>query len=568
MPQKIQVDTAAIFASAMKLMTEDPRYKVGRDQIRGNDYTVFENAPNGLVELFEAGAAYGARDFILYEDEVYSFKETWQKALQFAAGLKKRFDIKPDDRVGISMQNCPEWCFSYMGIIALGAVVVPLNSWWKTQELVYAIKDSDIKVVVVDGKRYELLASVRKELDLSLVIARDPVDGNATAFDELVQPSESIEPYKDYHTDDDFSIIYTSGSTGHPKGVILTHRGCVSSIVNYTFLTDAVNASLAEGSIHGDNPGILLGVPLFHVSGSHILFLMSYFIGRRLAMMTRWDPEKAVKLINTHQITNFSGVPSQSYDLMVAAGDKGLPSMIDLSAGGAKRPASHVDQLQKKLKNVGASAGYGLSETNGLGCATASNDYYKRPDSTGRAIAPLVELEIWDEDGQRLPTGEAGEVMLRTAAAFRGYLNKPEETAQAIEPNGWFHTGDMGYVDDEGFLFIVDRIKQLIIRGGENISCLEVEERAYLHDDVAEVSVFSVPDDELEERVGMVVYSKEGKTVDPEALRTFMAEDLAHFKVPEKIWISQTSLPRLATEKIDKRTTRQTALEQTPAWSI
>jgi long-chain acyl-CoA synthetase len=316
----------------------------------------------------------------------------------------------------------------------------------------------------------------------------------------------------------------------------------------------------------GDNPGILLGIPLFHVTGSHVLFLFSYMVGRRMAMMYRWEPKRAVDIINREKLTNFVGVPSQSFELMQAAGEDGLPSLIDIGSGGAKRPPDHVRKLAKKFKG-NPSSGYGLSETNALGCVISLGDYQQRPDSTGKPVPPLTDIKIVKDD-KDCARGEVGEVWIRTPANFRGYHNLPEDTARALTPDGWFRTGDLGKMDEEGYVYIVDRIKDIIIRGGENISCLEVENRVYEHDGIAEAAVFSVPDEVMGERVGLAIYPKEGAAIDPAELRDFIAADLAEFKVPERIWISPAALPRLGTAKFDKITVSKIALQHPPALSI
>ena len=285
-------------------------------------------------------------------------------------------------------------------------------------------------------------------------------------------------------------------------------------------------------------------------------------------MMYKWSPENAVELINRHELTNFVGVPSQSFELIEAAGEKGLPTMLDFGSGGAKRPPEHVRKLKEKFKNTNSSSGYGLSETNAIGCIISLDDYQARPDSTGRTVPPITDIKVVDDDGEALSPGNVGEIWIRSPSNFRGYLNMPEETAKSLTADGWFRTGDLGKFDTEGFLYIVDRIKDLIIRGGENISCLEVENCAYEYPAIAEASVFSVPCEVLGERVGLVAVAKSGETIDPAALRSFMAGELAGFKVPERIWLSPQPLPRLGTGKFDKRTVKAMALQYPPALSV
>lgn len=567
MPPAAYPNSEQIAASAFRLLVENPLFKVGSATIRGNEYRIFENAPPSLIGVFEYGASHGDKEFLFYEGKSWTFAEIWSQARRFANALSVGLGVKRGDRVAIAMRNYPEWITSYMAVISLGAIIVPLNAWWKTEELRYALKDCEAKIVIADAKRLDLLAPVKDSLGLTLILAGDEGSGADYAYKDLLAKSHSDElPAAAIQPDDDFAIYYTSGSTGSPKGVILTHRGVVTTLLSWTFIASAIKDARGGESLFGDNPGILLAVPLFHVTGSHSLFMLSWMVGRRLAIMYRWDPKLAVDMIREHKLTNFVGVPSQSYEMIEAAGDEGMPSLIDIGSGGAKRPSEHVRKLKEKFAHANPSSGYGLSETNALGCVISLDDYQKRPDSTGRAVPPCCDIKIVADNGDA-KVGEVGEVWIKTAANFRGYLNMPEETARSLTPDGWFRSGDLGRLDEEGFLFIVDRIKDLIIRGGENISCLEVEERAYQHPSVAQTVAFSVPDDVLGERVGLVVYPKEGGRFDPKELRDYMARELAEFKCPERIWISPGPLPKLGTEKFDKRTVRSIALQHPPIWS-
>ena len=567
MPQPLNPTSEQIAASAFKLLTENPLFKVGSATIRGNEFRIFENAPPNLVGIFAYGAGHGDKQFLFYEGRSWSFAEVWSQARRFANALSTGLGVRQGDRVAIAMRNYPEWITSYMAVISLGAVVVPLNAWWKTEELRYALEDSGSRLVILDAKRLEYLAPVKDDLGLKFILAGGEGRGGDYEYQELLDKSRTDDlPAAAIAPDDDFAIYYTSGSTGNPKGVILTHRGAITTLLSWSFVAAAIKDARGGVSLFGDNPGILLAVPLFHVTGSHSIFMLSWMVGRRLAIMYRWDPKLAVEMINRHKLTNFVGVPSQSYELMEAAGPAGMPTLIDIGSGGAKRPPEHVKKLKEKFSNASPSSGYGLSETNALGCVISLDDYQKRPDSTGRAVPPCCDIKIVGENGDA-KAGEVGEVWIRSAANFRGYLNMPDETAKAITPDGWFRTGDLGRIDDEGFLYIVDRIKDLIIRGGENISCLEVEARAYEYPAVAQTVAFSVPDEVLGERVGLVVYPKPGTDCSPQELRDFMARELAEFKCPERIWISPGPLPKLGTEKFDKRTVRMLALRHPPLWS-
>jgi len=557
-------DPEKLLSIAYELLSEDPRFKVGEAEMRGAVYRVFENAPQNVAGVFAEGAKHGEKDFLIYGEERLTFAETWRRARRLARALENDLGIRPGDRVAIAMRNYPEWCVIYMAIVSLGAVVVPLNAWWKSHELEYGLKDCGAKVVFVDKKRLAHLSEIRDALSLTLVLAREEADGADYRYkDLLANAQDAAPPAAELKPDDDFCIVYTSGSTGNPKGVVLTHRGCISTLYSWLFIATVLKNARGELTLFGENAGILLAIPLFHVTGSHSVFLLSYLTGRRVAMMYRWDATEAIALIDREKLTQFVGVPSQSFELTETAGPEDMPSLLDVGTGGAKRPAEHVKQMVRKLKNAAPSSGYGLTETNAIGCVISRGEYQARPDSTGRPVPPLTDIKIMGEAGEA-PRGETGEIWIRSPANFRGYLNLPDETAKALTPDGWFKTGDLGKMDDEDYVYIVDRMKDVIIRGGENISCLEVENRAYEHGDIAEAAVFSVPDGTYGERVGMVVYPKAGNAIDAGALRDFIADDLADFKVPERIWISPAPLPRLGTEKFDKITIRKLALQHPP----
>lgn len=569
MTENKEITLEALGAAAMQILMQDPLYTVTEADIRGNKYRVFANTPQTLPAMFAAAVeAHGDKEFLVYQDKRLSYRQLWSQCCRFANGLREELGIKRGDVVALAMRNYPEWCVAYMAVISLGATVAPLNAWWKGDELKYGLNDCKARFVICDDRRFSYIEPFKDELDLTVIAVRDGAANADYRLEDIIErtaddtmPSVSIDP------DDDYCIIYTSGSTGSPKGVVLTHRGCLSAVYSWSFIVELMTKAKGVDALWGDNPGVLLAVPLFHVTGSHSIFLLSLVRGRRIVMTYRWDAKEAADIIRNESLTNFVGVPTQSFELLDHVGDDGLPSLIDVGSGGAKRPAEHVRKIAASFSGARASAGYGLSETNAIGCVISEQLYADRPDSTGRAAPPLTDIKIV-KDGVDMAHGEVGEIWIRSPGNFRCYLNRPEETAAALTPDGWFRTGDLGYLDEQEFVFIVDRMKELIIRGGENVSCLEVENRVYEHNDIAEAAVFSVPDEKLGERVGLVVYPKDGCTIEPQALRDFMGEKLAGFKNPERIWISPQSLPRLGTAKFDKLMIRKIALTQPPHLSI
>lgn len=562
-PNQADLTLPNLLAAGMKVMVENEIFAVGEAEIRGQTYRVFNNIPETLGQFFaQTTAAQGDKPFLVYEGERLTFAELHERALKFANAIAARHGVKPGDHVALAMRNYPEWCIAYIGLISLGAVVVPLNAWWKGEELRFGLEDCGAKIVVVDGRRLDYIKPYKDDLGLTIILARDEGDGADDRLEALVAAGEATQPEASINTDDRYSIVYTSGSTGNPKGVVLTHRGALSTLYSWFFITKLLEEARGA-SLAGDKPGILLAVPLFHVTGSHSIFMLSFLLGRRVVMMHRWDAEAAVKIINDEGLTNFVGVPSQSFELMRTEGNDGLKTLVDVGSGGAKRPPDQVERLATAFHKATPSSGYGLSETNAVGSVISLNLYQERPGSTGRPVPPLTDIKIV-KDGDEQARGDVGEIWIRSPSNFEGYWNLPEETAKAVTEDGWFRTGDLAYMDDEDFIYIVDRIKDIIIRGGENISCLEVEAAAYEYEIVAEAAAFSVPDERLGERVGLVVYAKDGAALEASDLHEFMSAQMAGFKVPERIWVSPAPLPRLGTEKFDKLMIKKIALQNPP----
>ncbi len=558
------VPTEKLNAAVEAVLASGGMMSVVPQTIRGVDYPrVFAASSMSLRDVLAmATLKNGEKTFIIYEGERYTFQESWDKALRFANALQEKYNIGPGDRVALAMRNYPEWCFAYLGILAAGATVVPINAWWKADEIQFALKDCGAKIVIGDAKRLNYLAPLKEELSLTLIVAREDSPAADATFDDMVKEASSADiPQTPIDADSDFCILYTSGSTGRPKGAMLTHRGVISALLSWMCMLEAVKIAAPGVDLTPDEGGALLALPLFHVTGSHTIFILSYLQGRKLAFMYRWEARAAIDLIDREKLTNLTCVPTMSNEVVNEVREGELATLVDITTGGAKRPASHVSIQKEKIPHANVSSGYGLTETNALGCNIFLGDYLERPESTGRVAPPVTEFKIVNEKGDAVPTGEVGEVCIKSPACFRGYLNLPEETAKALTPDGWFHTGDLGKFDEEGFLYIVDRLKDLIIRGGENISCLEVESAIHTFEGVQEVTVFSVPDEKFGEIVGAVIYPQKGKDVDCEKLIAYLKNELANFKLPERIWISPLQLPRGTTGKVDKRAAKAIALE-------
>ena len=527
-------------------------------EIGGVSFLNFASMPANLGQYFLLMQQHADKDFAVYLQERYTFGEAYQHSAELAAALQQRFGVGKGDRVAILSRNNPQWMMAFIAAVGMGAVAVPMNSWWTTEELDYGFEDSGAKVVVADSARVELLAPIAAKYGLQ-IIAIDDCSGLAvesTPLAELLRDfAGAAMPEVEMQPDDPATIMYTSGSTGHPKGALSSHRGILSALFSWMLM--GVATKMAGGESGGEEqfaPAGLLTIPLFHCTGSHSAFLLSLIIGRKLVIMHKWDAEEALRLIELERITWFNGVPTMSAELQAAAqtSNRDISSLTEIMAGGAARPPDQVGKISGTFKKSNPGIGYGLTETNALGAVNAGAFYVANPHSTGRVVPAVTQFRIAGEDGLEMAAGERGELCIKSPANVLGYWNKPEATAEAFV-DGWFHTGDVGYVDEDGFVYIVDRIKEIIIRGGENISCLEVEAAIYNHPAVFEAAVFGLPDERLGEIVGAAIVLKEGAEMTTDDLRDYLAQHLAAFKIPARVWFRAEQLPRIASGKIFKR---------------
>ncbi len=548
--------------------------------LQGHLQQVYKHIDQNMREYFKKSLDHSDKPFIVYNQERYSFADVYQLAKQFACALLDNYDISKGDRVAIAMRNNPQWIVAYMGALSVGAVVVPMNAWWTSSELREGFVDCGAKIVVSDCERAERISAFSCALNIRQIVVA-PIDSGVSAkqyseqetdFYALVSSYSAAEmPDVPIEPDDDAIIMYTSGSTGTPKGAVSTHRAVLSALNSWLLVaissrthgrtrsdlskaTKPTQERLQKAANRSPASATLLTIPLFHVTGSHSVFLLSIVAGRKLVMMDKWDVDEALQLIEKEKITTFSGVPTMSAELQVAAQDShcDLSSLKDIVSGGAARPPRQVKKIASTFDGARVGTGYGSTETNGVGAVNAGQFYEERPASTGRAVPAVTTLKIVAEDGRPLSPGEKGEICIKSAANAYAYWGREEETKKSFI-DGWFHTGDVGYLDEHGFLYVVDRIKDIIIRGGENISCLEVESAIYEHSAIDEVAVFGLPDERLNEIVGAAVVLHSGHQLDAESLRQFLSQRLAKFKIPAHIWFVNDKLPRLATGKIYKR---------------
>ena len=522
----------------------------------GVTYTAFKNAPRSLRQVFDTARDRGDEIFLVYEDERWSFQRTMQHVDALAALLVER-GVKKGDRVSIGMRNYPEWVLAFAAITSIGAVSVSLNAWWTEEELAYALEDSGTTLLLADRERVERALPARERLGFDIVGVRL----GGASFDgvdrlEDVLPVGAPMPDVDVTPDDDATILYTSGTTGFPKGAVSTHRAVTQALMAFGCRAAVDRLRRPDAPKPTGKPAFILIVPLFHVTGCVPVMLSCFSAGSKLVIMYKWDPERALELIEREQVTNFVGVPTQSWDLLESPSfaTRDTSSLISVGGGGAPAPPQLVARVDSSFEKARPSLGYGMTETNAYGPGNNGQDYVDRPTSTGRVV-PIMQIAIRDPDGNDVAVGQQGEIWFKGPNLIRGYWNKPEATAETIV-DGWLRSGDIGRVDDEGFVYVEDRAKDMVLRAGENVYCAEVEAAIYEHPDVYEAAVFGVPHDRLGEEVACAVLPKAGATLDAAALQSFLGERLAAFKVPSVVRIVDDRLPRNPAGKILKRELR------------
>jgi long-chain acyl-CoA synthetase len=525
--------------------------------VRGVSTQVFRHAPANLAQMFGMSRNHGDKDFLVYEDERLTFTQAFEHIDALGHALVERYGVQKGDRVAVAMRNYPEWCMSFAAILSVGGISVSMNSWWKEEEMDYALRDSSPKVLICDDERYATAKTTCDALGVKVLLVRSKQTAStADHWHDVVQLGNK-PPAVDIAPDDDATILYTSGTTGFPKGAVSTHRAIISSLMSFS-LRQTVDGMRATAKPEPDPfpPSFILIVPLFHVTGCVPVMMSCFVAGLKLVIMYKWDPEKAMQLIEREKITNFVGVPTQSWDLVnhPAFPNYDLSSLRAVGGGGAPAPAALVHKVANSFKKGGPQLGYGMTETNAFGPGNRGADYVARPTSTGRAVLPM-KVEIRDADRRALPAGQTGDIWMFGPMLIRGYWNKPEATASAIV-DGWLNSGDIGRMDDEGFLYIEDRAKDMILRAGENVYGAEVEHAIYEHPAVHEAAVFGLPHERLGEEVAVAIFPKVGHEISAADLWTFLDGKIAAFKVPNHVVLLSEPLPRNAAGKFLKRELR------------
>lgn len=539
-------------------------FEVTTTNVRGVDIKTYANALTNLRDAWVSTAAYAEREYIVYEDERLTYAQAHEHVNSLGNWLIGQ-GVQPGDRVAIAMRNYPEWILSYWAILSVGATVVGMNAWWTGPEMLYALEDSTPKAIIADEERLATLNSIRAKL-ANLVVIGVRVPGSpadVTPWSDVIadptpMPEIAIDP------DSDACIFYTSGTTGNPKGAQLTHRGCTTNIWSLMFAAAlqrvlAVQKGLIEADAEPPVPSALVTTPLFHVTANNCVAHGTTLAGGKLTHMYKWDAGVALKLIEQEKISALSGVPVMAREVIshpdFATTD--TSSLMTLGGGGAQLQPDLVGKIDEQVATARPNTGYGMTETCGIITSIGADYFVDKPASCGPAM-PAYETKVVDpETGEERATGEAGELWVRGGHVIRGYLNRPDATAETIV-DGWLRTGDMAREDEDGFLYIVDRIKDMVLRGGENIYCAEVESAIFDHPAVAECTVFGVEDDRLGEEVGAAIYLSPGQTANADEIRDHLLNQLAKFKIPRYIWFTDTALPRNASGKFLKRELRET----------
>jgi long-chain acyl-CoA synthetase len=553
-------------------------------EIRGVPTRVWKNCPASLRVVLELSHGHGEQDYLVYEDERTTYAENFQIAATIARELRGRFGLERGDRVAIAMRNLPEWAMAFWGAAAAGGVVVPLNAWWTSAELHYGLADSGTKVAFVDSARLDRMAPYLAELpDLRAVVVthedrtevmtpqRSPVPVQSfaelvgTPGAEVTLPEVAIEP------EDDATIFYTSGTTGKPKGAVGTHRNMCTNLMSLFFINTRAGmrtrSRRGPAEAHSGGPGAyLLSVPLFHATGCHSVLLANTAAGNKLVMMHHWDPERALELIERERVVTFGGVPAMVMQVLDSPSfaSRDTSSVRSVAYGGAPAPPDLVRRIKEHFPVGAPSNGYGLTETSSVTTMISGDDYVRRPDSVGPPV-PVCDVRVVPDGfagaapSTDLPSGPdvTGELWIKGPNVVRGYWNKPEATA-ATFTDGWLHSGDVARIDDDGFVYIVDRAKDMVIRGGENVYSVEVEAALFEHPAVADVAVIGVPHEILGEEVGAAVVLRPGSKVTADELARHVRERLAGFKVPTHFWFRSQPLPRNPQGKVLKRELRDT----------
>ena len=530
--------------------------------IGGIPTRVWKNVPKDLGELLDISRNHGERPFVILDDERVSFDANWRAVATLARALLDLGVVK-GDRVALAMRNLPEWPMAFFAITSIGAIAVPLNAWWSGIELAYGIRDSGTKILIADAERYERITEQLEALPTveHIIVTRARIlPDRALALENIVGTTADwaslpalARPCVAVASDDDATIFYTSGTTGNPKGALGTHRNLVTNILSTSF--SSARTYLRRGEcLPAPAPRTMLTViPMFHVTACSATLMSAMVAGHTTIFMRKWEPLRAMEIIQREKVNVTGGVPTIAWQL-IEHPDRAqfdLTSLEAIAYGGAPSAPELVKRIYEEFGALPAN-GWGMTETMATVTHHMAEDYLNRPTSAGPPVA-VADLEIRAEDGVTvLPVGAVGELWARGAMIVKRYWNKPEATAETFV-NGWVRTGDLARLDDEGFVYIVDRAKDMLLRGGENIYSSEVENVLYEHPAITDCAIVGIPHRTLGEEPAAVVHLAPGMTATEAELQNWVRGRMAAFKVPVAIRFVAETLPRNANGKILKK---------------
>ena len=535
-------------------------FELGVETVHGRPCRVFAKRERSLREKIENAGQRGDQTCMVHGERRISYGEFAQRVWGAARALTHEHGLAKGDRLAVLSYNCPDWLIALFGAVSAGGIGVGLNGWWASEEIAYGLEDSGSRFLVVDERLYPRVEPVLAKSGVEKVfyIGANPPRGTLP-IDELLQP-HAAPPTVPLAEDDPFVILYTSGTTGRSKGCITTHRGTIAQVAGILF-GNVAGAMLSGKPLLGTGGGppvSLLSSPLFHVGGLHSGVCTQLTVGAKIVFLEgRFDPEQAMRLIEREKITAWGAIPTMLHRVVhhPKVRDYDLSSLRGISFGGAPTPPETIEKAREVLAIEPTFANaYGLTETHGVATVNGGADLLARKTSIGRPL-PMVELRIVDDEGKDLPDGQLGELLIAGPTITPGYWNRPDATAETVRA-GWLHTGDLAYRDAEGFYYVVDRKKDMILRGGENVYCTEIENCLADHAEIDEAAVVGVPDPELGERVKAIVRRQPGSTLDENSVRRHVAAHMASFKVPEIVAFTDEPLPRNAAGKLLKNALR------------
>jgi long-chain acyl-CoA synthetase len=563
----VTLTPALVHEAVRRLTAADGIFPVNEQQVAGVPLRVFTHAAPTVLDILTSGRGHGSTDFLVFGDQRWSFDQFFADVDALAAVLQQDMGVKPGDRVAIAMRNCPDWVLTFAAAVHVGAVPVLINSWGSAEELEFTLRDSDPTVLAADLPRSRLAADALRQRRTALLFS--DVDGGIEhlAHDSIagidvraIRDAVAVGRGRDYVTvkpepEDMAMLLYTSGSTGHPKGVVYRHVSVGQALMHMMlagFLPLEFSGPIELRGGATSEAG-LVTVPLFHATGLFSGFLLPCMVGQKVVLLRKWDAVTAMQTIQTEKVTMIATVPAILKDLLTHPkfDDFDLSSISRAAAAGAATPAGLPELLLGKLGIENRSAGYGMTETASV-CATMSGPVFDLKPMAAGIISPIIDLRAVDSAGNVLPSGSDGEIQLRGVTVTPGYWQRDDLTQEAFTHDGWLRTGDLGHVDDDGFLHITGRIKEIVIRGGENIAPIEIENVAYRHPSAKEVAVFGVPDDLMGEELAMVCHPQPGSSLTEDELRAHLSNSLPTFKVPKYLALSDEPLPRNASEKIHR----------------